>query len=524
MVRHELLPLLVAQRRQTIAHLPMGTLTETIIGVGMGAAAANPAIFALALQASHPGNQAEGLLDAWLAVVCSTAAAANKLSSDAFDRVVHDVDKLDRLEVVSDEPTLSLREESANTPLLAASSVAQELLAARHLVSLGTRAAIDLFRRAPLVLESVIRSTLLRLETLDTTLQDDLIRGLIGGNDSYAQRGALLVADLIDENSEFQEQILRHALEIINKGTLTASERDHAGRILSRLGDPRDLTGLAFVPAGTFTFGSINHPNSQPVAKVKLAQAFRIGLYPVVNRDYAAFVHETGCDWLSPDGTASEMQNVPATDLTWYDARAYCAWLTEKWRADGTIAASEEVRLPTEPEWERAARGDQTTNDSDVLYPWGTQWLNDGANSEETGFNRQCTVGLFPAGRSPYGCYDMAGQVWEWCTTLWGDDMATPSFEYPYRADDGREALGDDIPGNLRRVLRGGCFSSGRTKACCTYRGSLEPAGFWRGNGFRIVVAEVISPAVADEDIKHRGTEECRCNSHSLSICLQLEY
>jgi iron(II)-dependent oxidoreductase len=110
------------------------------------------------------------------------------------------------------------------------------------------------------------------------------------------------------------------------------------------------------------------------------------------------------------------------------------------------------------------------------------------ANSEEAGFNTTCTVGLFPKGRSPYGCYDMTGQIWEWCTTLWGEDMAKPSFAYPY-VGDGREA--PDVSPAIRRVLRGGCFSSNQKKACCTYRGSLEPDGFWRGNGFRIVVGSL---------------------------------
>lgn len=64
--------------------------------------------------------------------------------------------------------------------------------------------------------------------------------------------------------------------------------------------------------------------------------------------------------------------------------------------------------------------------------------------------------------------------------------MATPSFAYPYRPD-GREI--QQAPDSVRRVLRGGCFSSGSQKACATYRGSLEAKGFWRGNGFRIVVA-----------------------------------
>ena len=83
-------------------------------------------------------------------------------------------------------------------------------------------------------------------------------------------------------------------------------------------------------------------------------------------------------------------------------------------------------------------------------------------------------------------CADMTGQVWEWTSTLWGDDMATPSFKYPYRADGREDAQAGP---RIRRVLRGGCFSSARNKACCTYRGSLEPDGFWRGNGFRVAVS-----------------------------------
>lgn len=94
---------------------------------------------------------------------------------------------------------------------------------------------------------------------------------------------------------------------------------------------------------------------------------------------------------------------------------------------------------------------------------------------------------MFSSGRSPFGCYDMAGQVWEWCSTLWGEDMSTPSLQYAYQVEDGREDAGGHEA--IRRVIRGGCFSSGRLKVSASYRGSLEPAGFWRGNGFRVVVA-----------------------------------
>ena len=186
------------------------------------------------------------------------------------------------------------------------------------------------------------------------------------------------------------------------------------------------------------------------------------------------------------DGLRADRANAPAVDLTWHDARAFCAWLTGVWRASGRIDTGESVRLPTEPEWEFSARGRARGADGAMVYPWPGAWQPDRCNSEEAGLNETCTVGMFPAGRSSFGCDDMVGQVWEWCTTLWGEDMATPTWRYPYIAD-GREDA--DAGARVRRVLRGGCFSSHQEKATCTYRGSLEPDGFWRGNGLRVVVA-----------------------------------
>ena len=184
----------------------------------------------------------------------------------------------------------------------------------------------------------------------------------------------------------------------------------------------------------------------------------------------------------SPDAARPKLANAAAVDLTWHDAMAYCAWLTSEWRAECLIGTDEIVRLPTEPEWEMAARGSQGWH-----YPWGEEWAAGHANGEETGINEVCSVGLFPDGALPFGCMDMASQAWEWTTTLWGKDMGTPSFAYPYR-NDGCEDL--DAAALVRRVLRGGCFSSNRMKANGIYRGSLEPDGFRRGNGFRIVVGQ----------------------------------
>lgn len=341
----------------------------------------------------------------------------------------------------------------------------RQLLAARHLATLPAATAVSAFRSNPPLWTPVLVSLAARLS--GSAGAEELVAALIDGEGDDILRGALLAADLQEKPGELRDRIAGLLLAILEEGRLSAPEREKAGRRLSAWGDPRDLQALATVPGGMFTFGSNTHPNSAPPHPVGV-EPFRIGIYPVVNAHYGAFVRETGRLWRSPDGFEAERASAPATDLTWHDARAYCDWLTGKWQEQGLIGKDEVIRLPTEPEWERAARGDQPDAGDDVIvYPWGAVWQDDAANSEEAGFNTTCTVGLFPKGRSPYGCFDMAGQVWEWGTTLWGDDMAVPSFRYPY-ADDGREAL--DAAPSIRRVLRGGCFSSGKLKACTTYR------------------------------------------------------
>lgn len=290
----------------------------------------------------------------------------------------------------------------------------------------------------------------------------------------------LAAAETVAEGGSVAAQIAAAIARTIATGRAAPALRRRAGRALARLGDPRDLERLVAIPAGDYLMGGDLHPNSAPEHRVTL-DAFRIAVFPVTCAAYHRFVLDTGRSWTSAMGRQPERANHPATDLTWHEARAYCDWLTLQWRAGGQIAAHETVRLPTEREWEAAARGP-----GGLLYPWGDAWAAEHANDEETGFNDICAVGLFPEGAAPSGCLDIAGQVWEWCTTLWGADMTAPSFRFPW-ADDGREAL--DAALQIRRVLRGGCFSSGQAKANGVYRGSLEPDGFWRGNGFRIVVA-----------------------------------
>lgn len=477
--RHTLLPLLQTQRRLAVGQLL--DLESAKVKPGIGEAAANAAVFSIALQAGAEGDIAEEVVDQWLSIVTTVSADAVRLEKHAFETIDATVNCQRR-------DTMTLNSFNvAHYPPLARSSKVRQLLAARYLSRCPANITVDLYGKAPTTWHSVVQSLLHRLG--DTPEGHLLIDGLITGTGLDAQRGALLVSELSIANSTlFRDRIRKLMLDIVKKATLPLHSRVKAGNVLSCLGDPRDLQAMSNIPAGTISMGSDTHPNSEPIHAVTL-EAFRIGVFPVVNKHYLEFTQATDRHWHSPAADVPEKLNHPATDLTWHDANTYCSWLTDRWHRIGRISQNERVRLPTEAEWERAARGDLVEKGTgEPTYPWGGAWQYGAANGEEVGLNAPCAVGLYPGHSSQYGCLDMVGQVWEWCSTLWGEDMGTPSFSYPYCKDDGREAA--EAPPAVRRVLRGGCFSSGGLKATCTYRGSLEPAGYWRGNGFRIVVVK----------------------------------
>jgi iron(II)-dependent oxidoreductase len=100
---------------------------------------------------------------------------------------------------------------------------------------------------------------------------------------------------------------------------------------------------------------------------------------------------------------------------------------------------------------------------------------------------------MFPGADSPYGCLDMAGQVLEWTTSLWGKSWSEPEFKYPYRATDGRENL--DAGDTVHRVVRGGAFYYDREFARCAFRLYLDPNFVWGNGGFRVVVSPISQPA-----------------------------
>ncbi len=296
------------------------------------------------------------------------------------------------------------------------------------------------------------------------------------------------IRERVEGNAAYMANLKKWMKAIVCNAWLSVYDRIEAGKRLSWLGDDRELDAMVEIPAGDFTMGDYLIANNQPVEKIHV-DAFKMGVYPVTNARYAEFVAETGTPWLSNEGGNIERRSYPAINLTWYEAVKFCDWLTEKWRKAGRIGKNEFVRLPTEAEWEYAARGKRASEEGKMIFPWGNEFVDDIANSAELGLNDTCPVGIFPGNVSDFGTRDMIGMVWEWNTTNWGNDPKHPAFPYPYNANDGRENsrhAADDV----RRVMRGGSFGSTADHATASYRGHLEPIGFWRGDGFRIVVSE----------------------------------
>lgn len=212
---------------------------------------------------------------------------------------------------------------------------------------------------------------------------------------------------------------------------------------------------------------------------------------PVTHRLYAAYIAATGAPppllWHDPHPPADLLDH-PVVDVSWNDATAFCSWLTATCRQH-TIAlhlaepgqrdsprrldpATVTVRLPSEAEWEHAARGSDGR-----MFPWGHAFDNSNANTRENGLSHTTPVGSYPTGASPYGLLDMAGNVWELTATL--DAL------YPYQPGGGREAGADNVG---RRIARGGCYMNPQGYARCATRFRFAPTVANAFLGFRLAL------------------------------------
>jgi hypothetical protein len=213
-----------------------------------------------------------------------------------------------------------------------------------------------------------------------------------------------------------------------------------------------------YVPAGEFVMGDNQGDDDEKPAHKVYLDAFYIGRYPVSNAEYKRYMDDIGRAFEIPGGKADH----PVVSISWYDARDYAAWAG--------------MRLLTEAEWEKAASWE--AGGKKRKYPWGNEFDKTKCNTKESGINDTTPVGRYsPRGDSPCGCADMAGNVWEWTSSL--------HKNYPYRADDGRE----DMSSSDSRVLRGGSFDDNAGDARCASRDRSYPDNRYWSSGVRVGVA-----------------------------------
>lgn len=259
---------------------------------------------------------------------------------------------------------------------------------------------------------------------------------------------------------------------------------------------------LSFVkiPGGDFHIGSdplkdrSHQPDELPAHSLHVTDYYMMR-FPVTNAQYAQFVHASGhrppLFW-KEGRFPTEIHQHPVVGVSFHDAIAFCRWA----RTVTGLA----LRLPTEPEWEKAARGADGR-----LFPWGNDWRDGLCNTRESKIGSTTPVERFsPQGDSPYGVADMAGNVQEWISSLFG--------AYPYDPTDGRELLVYEMDpesvlpkihetgctslvnsmeaGFDKSMIRGASWRESKHQARCAYRSWAAPMHRSDDTGFRCVYEE----------------------------------
>jgi len=239
---------------------------------------------------------------------------------------------------------------------------------------------------------------------------------------------------------------------------------------------------MVLIPEGAFTMGSNWGPEDEKPEHTLFVKSFLIDVLPITNAEFSEFLNSQGLrnqkgesfyddddndarihwrnlKWQADDGFAMH----PVNEVSWVGARDYCSWLKK--------------RLPTEAEWEKAARGTDGRK-----YPWGNSKPNHKRAFYGGAFNSSAPVDAFPDGASPYGVLDMAGNQWEWVSSAY--------LPYPYKSDDVRE---NQNPGPVRST-RGGGHDSSEEEITTTQRGknlSRNPKAGHHNIGFRCAASSI---------------------------------
>ena len=314
------------------------------------------------------------------------------------------------------------------------------------------------------------------------------------------ETGIHRAAELSKVNRNSLDRVRDWLAALVGGGHLPAVDRAAAGVTLGRLGDPRKGVGLISeggpdidwieIPAGPFTMGA-----DKPAAKYDdempqfscglITRPYGISRYPVTVAQYACFVRaggyeearfwtEAGWTWRQEKqidgpidfGEVYQTPNHPRVGVSWFEATAFCGWLAE--------ALGRSISLPSESQWERAAR-----HTDGSVYPWGNEEAcKTHCNMGETGIGHTSAVGAFPSGNAECGAADMAGNVLEWCQTQWLEDYE----EYARKVNDGPEGTG-------ARVLRGGAFNNDSNDVRCAIRDRNAPDNRDLNVGFRVVAS-----------------------------------
>jgi formylglycine-generating enzyme required for sulfatase activity len=290
------------------------------------------------------------------------------------------------------------------------------------------------------------------------------------------------------------------------------------------------------VPAGAFTLGSQNDPliwdAETPQLSCDIAYDYWMARYPITNAQFREFVQadayrdpslwKEAIDnelWkqgllknkasetplFAPDehGAPFDRADHPIVGVTWYEALAFARWLNRRLKESGLLPAQWEVGLPSEIEWEKAARGGahipvratrakpgalntvkEAAQQANPLpkrrFPWGDDPDAARANYVDTSFGSTCAVGTFPTGASPYGIEDLAGNTWEWTRSMW--------YNYPYPAEPEARQKREGPGPNGARTLRGGSFELNVALVRCASRHCERMSARYRDVGFRVAL------------------------------------